>query len=331
MAILFANNAYGTLSGSISDAATSIALATGNGARFPNPTGGDYFLATLIGIDGNGNESSWEVVKVTARSSDTLTVTRAQEGTAAAVWAGGTRIELRATKGTFESLLQTFGGTLAGDLVFSGTGRRIQADFSNATLANRAMFRTSTTNGNTTVSALPNGTATAAQYAVYAGSDPDNAPFGALLATATQIQIISNKTGTASAQSLAVVVGGTTLATFGASGGFTIDTGAVFSKDIKEAVYTITDGTSVDLNPANGTLQVWTLGASRSPTASNFADGQSMTLMIDDGSGWAISSWPSVTWKTGGGVAPTLNTTGYTAIVLWKAGSTLYGARVGDA
>jgi hypothetical protein len=38
-----------------------------------------------------------------------------------------------------------------------------------------------------------------------------------------------------------------------------------------------------------------------------------------------------VTWATNAGAAPTLNTSGYTTIALWKVGSTIYGARVGDA
>lgn len=107
-------------------------------------------------------------------------------------------------------------------------------------------------------------------------------------------------------------------------------TDLVFDGNYTEEVFTISDGASVDLNPANGTIQLWTLGASRSPTASSFASGQSMTLMIDDGSAYTIT-WPSVTWKTNGGVAPTLQTTGYTVIQLWKVSTTLYGARVGDA
>jgi hypothetical protein len=103
-------------------------------------------------------------------------------------------------------------------------------------------------------------------------------------------------------------------------------------KSVKETVFTITDGTSVDINPTNGAVQLWTLGDSRTPTATNFADGQSVTLMIDDGSAFTIT-WTSIApvWKTNGGVAPTLNLTGFTAIVLWKVGSTVYGARVGDA
>ena len=106
-------------------------------------------------------------------------------------------------------------------------------------------------------------------------------------------------------------------------------TNLVFDGDYTEEVFTITDGASVDLDPSNGTVQLWTLGASRSPTATGFASGQSMTLMVDDGSDYAIT-WPSVTWKTDGGDPPTLNTSGYTAIQLWKVSTVLYGARVGD-
>lgn len=99
-----------------------------------------------------------------------------------------------------------------------------------------------------------------------------------------------------------------------------------FDGSYTEDVFTISDGGSVDIDPANGTIQVWTLGANRSPTASNFAAGHSVTLMIADGSAYAIT-WPSVTWV--GGNAPTLATAGYTVIELWKVGSTLYGALVG--
>lgn len=51
-----------------------------------------------------GIESSWEIVKVTARSTDSLTVVRAQEGTSAASWASGSKAELRLTAGAKWSL-----------------------------------------------------------------------------------------------------------------------------------------------------------------------------------------------------------------------------------
>lgn len=114
MAQLFANNAYSSLGASLSAVATSLTLATGTGSRFPSPTGGNHFLLTLAGLDSNGNENAWEIVRVTARSTDTLTIVRAQEGTTAALWASGTRVELRATKGTFDGLLQLAGGTITG-------------------------------------------------------------------------------------------------------------------------------------------------------------------------------------------------------------------------
>lgn len=102
-----------------------------------------------------------------------------------------------------------------------------------------------------------------------------------------------------------------------------------FGGGINETVYTISDGASVNLDPANGTIQLWTLGASRSPTATGFDAGQSMILMVDDGTAYTIT-WPSVTWRNNAGAAPTLATSGYTVIALWKVSSTLYGALVGN-
>lgn len=106
----------------------------------------------------------------------------------------------------------------------------------------------------------------------------------------------------------------------------------ILNSGYTEEVFTITDGASVNLDPANGTIQLWTLGANRTPTATGFDSGQSMLLMVDDGASRDII-WSSVavTWKTDGGSAPELNLTGFTPILLWKVDSTIFGARVGDA
>lgn len=93
-------------------------------------------------------------------------------------------------------------------------------------------------------------------------------------------------------------------------------------------VYAITDGASVDIDPANGGIQTWTLGANRTPTATNFAAGQAVTLMIGDGTAYAVT-WSTIGVVWVGGTAPTLPTTGYGVIELWKVGSTVYGAYVG--
>ena len=106
---------------------------------------------------------------------------------------------------------------------------------------------------------------------------------------------------------------------------------------ILEDVFTITDGAAFEVDPGNGSIQLITLGASRTPKATNFAAGEAVTLMVDDGSAytltWTDATWggTGVVWKTGGGNAPTLNTTGYTVLTFWKVGTQIYGARVGDA
>lgn len=104
MAQLFANNAYGKLAEASDEVDTSLVLEYGNGARFPSPTGGDYFLLTLAAIT-DGQESAWEIVKCTARVGDTLTVTRAQEGTTASAWLAGTKCELRVTAGSLAAMV----------------------------------------------------------------------------------------------------------------------------------------------------------------------------------------------------------------------------------
>ena len=106
---------------------------------------------------------------------------------------------------------------------------------------------------------------------------------------------------------------------------------------ILEDVFTITDGAAFEIDPGNGSIQLITLGANRTPKATNFAAGEAITLMVDDGSAytltWTDSTFGSggVVWETDSGNAPTLSTTGYTTIVLWKVASQVYGARVGNA
>jgi hypothetical protein len=106
---------------------------------------------------------------------------------------------------------------------------------------------------------------------------------------------------------------------------------------ILEDVFTITDGAAFEIDPSNGSVQLVTLGASRTPKATNFAAGEAVTFMVDDGAAYTLT-WTDATfggsgviWKTDGGVAPTLNVSGYTVITLWKVGTQVYGARVGDA
>lgn len=99
MAVLYSNNASTTLSATITSSATSLAVASGKGALFPAITGSDYFYITLVNTAG-----AIEIMKVTARSTDTFTVVRGQDGTTAVGWAAGDRVELRFTKGMLDDI-----------------------------------------------------------------------------------------------------------------------------------------------------------------------------------------------------------------------------------
>lgn len=97
-------------------------------------------------------------------------------------------------------------------------------------------------------------------------------------------------------------------------------TTATFRNGITETVYNLS-GTALD--PANGTIQTKTLASSVTFTDS-LATGQYILLGIDDGSAYTVT-WPTITWTTTPASAPTLATTGYTWVLVWKVGSTLYG------
>ena len=96
MPLKLTNNAFGTLAASITSSGTSITLTTGQGARFPTLGASDYFYATLVDTSNN-----LEIVKCTARSTDVLTVVRAQESTTGRAYSTGDRIEIRLTAQTF--------------------------------------------------------------------------------------------------------------------------------------------------------------------------------------------------------------------------------------
>ena len=135
---------------------------------------------------------------------------------------------------------------------------------------------------------------------------------------------------------LAVANGGTGVTTSTGTGSVVLSTGPTLSgptinDGYTEEVYAIPSSTTPALSPANGSIQTWALTGNSTPTAGTWNAGQSILLMIDDGTAFSVT-WTSVpvTWLTNGGVAPLLATSGYTAIVLWKVGSIVYGARVGD-
>ena len=104
-------------------------------------------------------------------------------------------------------------------------------------------------------------------------------------------------------------------------------TGDIVVKGVRETNFALS-GTTPAIDPANGTIQTWTLSGASTPTfAAGWSANEGITLMIDDGSSSTIT-WPTMQWA--GGSAPTLPTTGYGVITIWKEGSVYYGVSAGD-
>ena len=99
--ILTKNNAVSTLLAGITSGALSVSCQAGHGARFDSPGAGQIAKLTLYNSAGLR-----EIVHVTARSGDTLTIVRAQEGTTALAWNAGDGMEQTATAAFLNGLSQ---------------------------------------------------------------------------------------------------------------------------------------------------------------------------------------------------------------------------------
>ena len=88
----FINNGATTLAAGILD--TDLSFDVVDATLLPSLGVSEWFYLTLTQAS---TETSWEIVKVTAVAGNTLTVVRAQQGTAAAAWAAGDKAENRIT------------------------------------------------------------------------------------------------------------------------------------------------------------------------------------------------------------------------------------------
>jgi len=85
---------------------------------------------------------------------------------------------------------------------------RITGDFSNATLANRVMFQTSTVNSRTVLGLLPNGSGDGGNFVSYNTNAPANASTMGVYSTAGACTIDANKTGTGTYLPMTFYTGG---------------------------------------------------------------------------------------------------------------------------
>ena len=88
--MLFANNCNTTLSGSLTNVATTMSVTSATG--FPSPTGSQYFYCTLTDA---ATQTTIEIVKVTAVSGTTFTIVRGLDGTTGTAFSAGAVVSLR--------------------------------------------------------------------------------------------------------------------------------------------------------------------------------------------------------------------------------------------
>ena len=100
MTVLIENNAGSSLASSISDSSTTVTLLTGDGSKFPSTVGGGYFYATIY------EGTNIEIVKVTSRIGDVLTISRASDSTIAKAFSAGAKVEQRWNRLQIEEKIQ---------------------------------------------------------------------------------------------------------------------------------------------------------------------------------------------------------------------------------
>lgn len=102
MSLVYTNNAQSLLASAIDAVVTTVTVSTGEGARFPTISAGNWFPLTLVKADGTGGE----IVKVTGRTGDVLTVERGFEGTTATAFSAGDIVSARITKAFLDEFLK---------------------------------------------------------------------------------------------------------------------------------------------------------------------------------------------------------------------------------
>jgi hypothetical protein len=178
-----------------------VVAAYAAGQMFYFVAAGDNTGAVTLNIDSLGAKA------VTRDGSVALAAGDIKSGEVVVVVYDGTRFQVvsqlnSAGNATFANVSITsalnVGGvaTLSGNLTFGSTGQRITGDMSSATIANRLAFQSSTTNGNSSVTAIPNGTAVGASFSVINNSTPTNASLGGVTINSTEVRFQSAITGT---------------------------------------------------------------------------------------------------------------------------------------
>ena len=170
----------------------------------------------------------------------------------------------------------------------------ILGDFSNATVASRTLFKTSTTNSATGIYAVPNGTSTAASWQATNAADPTNAS-KILIATngSTDVQLVSGINGTGTYLPMSFWNNGAEKARLSVAGGFSVgtttDAGAtniLAAGSVTGSITNASNGIHVNSQTVAASYSIPSGSSGMSAGPITIASGQTVT--VPSGSRWVV-------------------------------------------
>jgi hypothetical protein len=217
----------------------------------------------------------------------------------------GTGTYLPMTFSTFGSEKLRIAADATGTYTFGGTAPRITGDFSNATIANRVAFQSSTTNSQTALIALPNGTSVISGIAFFDNSDPTNAAFGQIRTQgASDVRLVSGITGTGTYLPMTFYTGGSEAVRIETSQRLIVQKA---SNGALTALTSSAGSIAVDLNLANNFTHTTTENTTlANPT--NMTAGQYGVIVITQGATPRTMAFGSY-WDFSNGGVPSLTAT----------------------
>ena len=108
---------------------------------------------------------------------------------------------------TVRTTIGNTGITTTGNITIGTVGSRIFGEFSNSTQLNRVAFQSSVTNGDTTLTVLPNGTSQSSAINLFSNSDPTNSSTLTLQSLSSEVRIGSGGYGSGADVPVSIRVG----------------------------------------------------------------------------------------------------------------------------